>query len=122
MLWDERWSAFHSACAASLAAAVPLAAAIIVAGAVYFVILPLRYAWARGASSLNRLSLRANPHTKSTVTHITWANAYIAYYVRDMISMGVTAARRANVLACAFALALLLALAFALGAMVCQVA
>ena len=92
ILWDVPWSAFHSGCSVSLAAAVPLAAAIIVAGAVYFVLFPPPHAWAPGASSLNRLSLRAKPHTQSTVPHITYANTYIVYYVRDTISLGITAA------------------------------
>ena len=56
IVWDVPWSAFHSGCSVSLAAAVPLAAAIIVDGAVYFVLLPPPHAWDLGAPSLNRLA------------------------------------------------------------------
>ena len=56
ILWAVPWSAFHSGCSVSLAAAVPLAAAIIVDGAVYFVLLPPPHAGDLGAPSLNRLS------------------------------------------------------------------
>ena len=68
---DVRFRTLHSGCAASLAPAVALAVAFIAVRAVYFALLPPSHACALGPSALHRLSLRANSHIQSTVTHIT---------------------------------------------------